>query len=160
MKETEHPPLEDVWMDRESILGRVWTHLNELAVNPDTTLYFYSALELRFWIESLFFEILVRLKSGKLNKRDLRVYKPKEFAVVLDSLDPDFLSKAGADLGFTVTPDDLDRIMKIYGQLGRYLHLPKEPFILKDQGEWKDSFEELVINAYNYLNDLTGHKWP
>jgi len=159
MPESEYPPLEDVLMDWESILGRVWVHLNELTVNPDTMLYFYAALELRFCIESILFELLARLKKNKITNRDLKIYKPKEFAAILRQVDPDFLSKASIDLGFAINKNDLNKIMRLYGQLGRCLHLPKEPFILEDQEEWKNTLEELVGYTYKYLNNLTGHKW-
>ena len=160
MTETEYPPLEDVWMDRASILDRIWVHLNELTINPDTRLYFYCALELRFCIESLFLELLARLKDGKLTSRDLKTYRPTDFVQRLEHVDSDFLTQASDQIGFPITPDDLNRLLKLYGQVGRYLHLPKEPFILTDQEDWKGGLEEFVLNASKYLCDLTGHKWP
>ena len=158
--ETDYPPLEDVWMDRACILDRIWVHLNELTVNPDTRLYFYCALELRFCIESLFFELLARLKDGRLTSGDLKTYRPTDFLQRLERVDPDFLSQASNKIGFTVTPEDRDRLLRLYGQVGRYLHLPKEPFIHTDQEEWKGTLEELVLDASKYLCSLTGHKWP
>lgn len=147
-------------MDLETILGRVWLHLNELSINPNTILYFYCALELRFFIEALFFELLVHFKNGGLKRRDLKIYKPKEFAALLEQLEPDYLAKASTALGIAITPEDLTRIMELYGRLGACLHLPKEPFFSSDQEEWKNDLEVLVIGAFNYFNTLTGNKWP
>lgn len=160
MADTKYPPLEDVWMDRESILGRVWIHLIDLSSNPDTLLFFYSALELRFCIESIFFDLLTQVKKGRLSNRDLKVYKPKEFAALLSKLDPHFLSTTSTALGVTITSDDLVHLMQLYGQLGAHLHMPKEPFVSTNQQEWKTKLEELIIAAFHYLNSLTGQKWP
>ncbi len=160
MAHRKSPSLEDVWMDRESILGRVWLHLRELSVNQDTMLYFYSALELRFFIESVFFEMAARFKNGKLNKRDLKVYKPKEIAARLYEADHDLFFITCKDMAISITRDDLTQMMTLYGQLGRYLHLPKEIFIHRDQEDWKHGFEVLVIKTFQYLNRLIGEKWP
>ena len=160
MTKIKYPPLEDVWMDRESILGRVWVHLIELSSNPDTLLFFYSALELRFCIESIFFDLLAHVKKGKLSNRDLKVYKPKEFSALLEKLEPKYLSTTSNAIGVTLTRDDLAHLTQLYGQLGAHLHLPKEPFISRDQQEWKTKLEKLIITAFHYLNSLTGHKWP
>jgi hypothetical protein len=154
------PTLENVSMDRESILGRVWVHLIELSSNPDTIRYFYSALELRFFVEVLFFELLVRLANGDVSNRELKLYKPKVIAALLAELDPNFLATAGDAMAISITRDDLRRILALYGQLGRYLHLPKETFVQRDQERWKDDFEKLVIGAFRYFNELNGNTWP
>lgn len=160
MAAEEYPPLEDVWMDRECILDRVWLHLNDLTVNPDTRLYFYCMLELRFCIESIFFELLLRLKEGQLTNSDLKSYRPVDYINKLRQVDADFLQQASEHIGFSLDHDDIRNLARLYGQIGRYLHLPKEPFIIDDQTKWKETIEDFVPDAFKYLSRLCGHEWP
>jgi len=156
MIDNEFPPLEDVWFNRQEILDRVWMDLNDLTVNPDTRLYFYSCIELRFFIEQIFFELLRRLKKGHLTKRELKIYRPKEYAWVLKDIDSDFLKATGTELGFTITKADLLKLLKLYGQLGHYLHFPKQVILSRDQEPWKSEIEQFVYETCEYLRKLSG----
>lgn len=159
MSELEFPPLEDVAMDRDSILDRVWVHLNDLASNPDTVLYFYCALEMRFFIESLFFELLAHYKDGEFSSRDLKTYRPKDFDALVSRLEPEYLSEASEVLGISASRHDLARLSELYGKLGACLHLPKEPILADDQERWKLELEGLVIGAFHWLDRFTRDPW-
>lgn len=159
MSTPEFPPLEDVQMDRDSILDRVWVHLNTLASNPDTVLYFYCALEMRFFIESLFFELLAHYKNGEFSSRDLKTYRPRDFDALIPRLEPEYLSEAGEVLGISASADDLARVSRLYGRLSACLHLPKEPILTEDQERWKLEPEALVIHAFHYLDAFTRDPW-
>jgi hypothetical protein len=157
----DYPPLEEVWMEPEAILDRVWVHLNELSVNPDTMLYFYSALELRFFIEALYFRLLLTVRKGEPMRRDMKAYRPLEFATLLAEADPNWLALAAPKAGVRLTSGDLIRVNEIYGRLGAYLHLPREPYFLEDQNQWLLSLEALVGDAFEYLHSLVvGYTYP
>ena len=158
--EAEFPLLEDILMDRCAILDRVWIHLNDITVNPDTQLYFYSALELRFAIESIFFELLSCLGSGKVPSHNSRTPDLKKFIEILEDVNPESIPSAGEHLGFTITPDDVNRLTHIHGNLDRYLCFPRDLLLLEDQEDWKKNLEASVLNAFEYLCKLTGHKSP
>jgi len=158
--EAEFPPLEDISMDRCVILDRVWIHLNDITVNPDTQLYFYSALELRFAIESIFFELLSCLGSGEVPSHNSKTPDLKKFIEMLEDVNPELLPRAGEHLGFTITSDDVNRLTHIHGNLDRYLCFPRELLFLKDQEDWKKSLEASVLKGFEYLCKLTGHKCP
>ncbi len=147
-------------MDREAILDRVWSHLNDLTVSADTHLYFYCALELRFCIEGLFFEILLSLRDWQPERRDFQIYRPKDFHRALSALDPSYLSYASESLGIQLTDKDVSDLGKLYGQIGAILHLPREPYFEENQAEWKLDLERMVLTAYEYLRGLAGYKVP
>jgi hypothetical protein len=156
-----YPPLEEVWMEPEAILDRVWVHLNQLTVNPDTVLYFYSALELRFFIEALYFRLLLAARKGAPARRDMKAYRPLEFVTLLAEAEPDWLASVAPTAGVRLTAGDLIRVNEIYGKLGAYLHLRREPYFLEDQAEWLLGLETLVGDAFEYLHRLVaGYTYP
>jgi hypothetical protein len=156
-----YPPLEEVWMEPEAILDRVWVHLNQLTVNPDSVLYFYSALELRFFIEALYYRLLLAARKGEPTRRDRKAYRPLEFAALLAETDSDWLVSVAPAAGVRLTVGDSIRLNEIYGKLGSYLHLPREPLVMEDQTEWLLGFEALVEAAFEYLHSLVvGYTYP
>src|SRR5260370_3902152 len=156
--DSEYADLDDVWMHRGAILNRVWVHLNTLTVEGDTMLFLYSALELRFFIESLFFELLEHYRGGQLNRRDVKTYRPQDYCSLISQLEPAYITSAAEVLGVeTLEENWLSHTVELYGRLGAYLHLPKQPLISEDHEQWKLGLEGLVIGAYEYFDSLTAH---
>jgi hypothetical protein len=154
------PLLEDVWMEPGAILDRVWVHLNTVTVNPDTVLYFYCALELRFFIEALFFELLMRARRGQPTRQDRSLYRPRDFDRALSALHPDYVSEATRAMGWDITPSTIEHVRHLYGRLGALLHLPKEPRLVDDQHEWKGAVERTVLQAFHDLRVIVGYGYP
>lgn len=156
----DYPILEDVWMEPEAILDRVWLHLNELVVNPNTVLYFYGALELRFFIESVFFTITKKLREETLTRKDKKLYRPKDFDRILTQLDSNYMIVAAEEIGWDLEPSIVEEMNELYGRLGNILHLPKTPLIQSDQNDWKLDVEQLVIDSFEFLRRIVGYKYP
>ena len=155
-----YPELEDVWIDPESILNRTWVLLNDLTINPDTRLYFYSALELRFFIESLYLTMLVEFKSNIIEKKDLKIYRPKDFDRVLIDIDTNYFNEANKKFGWSLSRKNINSMNEIYGILGVILHLPKEPFFMQSHNNWKIDTESTILDAFKNLSNLIGYKHP
>jgi hypothetical protein len=158
--EPDFPLLEDVWMEPGAILDRVWAHLNTLTVNPDTVLYFYCALELRFFIEALFFELLMRARRGEPTRHERSLYRPRDFDRALSALHPDYVSEAAHATGWDLTPYTIEHVRHLYGRLGAVLHLPKEPRLVDDHHEWKSDVERMVLQAFHDLRVIVGYSYP
>lgn len=147
----DYPLLEDVALDRRALLDRAWMNLNDLTVHPDTYLYFYTALDLRFFIESLFIELLSGLKGSSLSARERAMYRAKDYVRLLASMDTPIETSSKSVFGASIERTEIDELIVIYGKLGAFLHLPKNPYFSESQEPWKEVTEELIANAYTFL---------
>jgi hypothetical protein len=154
LRVSEYPPLEDVELDLRALLDRAWGHLNHLTLVPDTHLYFYVALDLRFFLESLLMDILVCVRGEALTVRERNTYRAKEFAQILESHNEPVSEISKRALGFSITSDELRDLVVMYGKLGSLLHLPKGVYMADDQESWKGQIEKFVGDSYVILEGL------
>lgn len=160
MSDHNFPDLEDVWMEPYNILDRTWLLLNDLTVNPDTRNYFYCALELRFFIEAVFFTLVAKFKNGALAKKDFKVYRPKDYHKVLSNIDNKYYLIACKELGWILNKGEINKLSQTYGVLGSVLHLPKTPFLEEEHDDWKLDIEGTVLDSFKYLKTIIGYKEP
>lgn len=151
---SEYPPLNDVDLDRLSILDRAWMNLNHLTVSPDTHLYFYAALDLRIFIEVLFFELISSIKDRELSARERSMYRAKDFSKLIEAMALPVEQASNLVFGSPITNAEVKELTTIYGKLGSLLHFPKEPYLSESQESWKESIESLIGTAYSYLSSL------
>jgi hypothetical protein len=150
----EYPRLENVELDRRGLLSRAWLNLNDLTVNPDTHLYFYTALDLRFYIESLFLELLSAIKGETLTSRERTIYRAKDFAGLLAAMDEPIDVLAVSAFGAPLSDTEVQELVVAYGKLGAFLHLPKAPYFSSDQCAWKETAEAFIGSTYQFLESL------
>jgi hypothetical protein len=151
---SKYPPLEDVVLDRHALLDRAWEHLNHLTLVPDTHLYFYVALDLRFFLESLLMDLLVCVRGEALSVRERNTYRAKEFAQMLEAHNEPVSEISKRALGFSITSDELRDLVIMYGKLGSLLHLPKDIYLADEQEFWKGHIEGFVGDSYALLERL------
>lgn len=150
----DYPPLEDITLDRYSLLNRAWLNLNDLTTNPDTYTYLYTALDLRFFIESLFLELISTAKQGALSTRDRSTYRAKEYVALISRMGESIESTSLKAFGITISQKEAGDLVTMYGKLGSFLHLPKSPYFSDDQTGWKNHAEIFIADCYQFLESL------
>ena len=134
---------------------------NELNRNP-----VYSALELRFCIESIVYGLL-NLFRKEMSENDYETWQPRKLLKFLEELDPSVTlssewsigkqsEKGKLPLNLTLLGEDrkltLKQVKKYYDRLGNFLHTPtlkqlKEGNV-KSEAEKIHVCKELIQNLY------------
>lgn len=122
-------------------------------------LLFYSALEYRNCIERILFDQLALLKINDLPNKFLKLYRVKELSVNILEIEPDFLKKLefiNIHLEVLGIPKyifipDLNYLNQIYGRLGNYLHLLKDPEKTIKIDKWWADFISVLNESEDYI---------
>jgi len=123
---------------------------------------FYVAYELRCAIEAFLYDYLSFIHDGELTKKLNKLYSAKNLRAAILRIEPYFEKRIQFDnlihesMGFSVVNipvPDLNRLGKIYGKLGSYMHIQKELMDDDDLKKWVD-LESLVKEAQGYLHDI------
>ena len=119
----------------------------------------YAALELRFGIEHLWFEIIIVAMGGKLDKDEYSRCKGNSTKMykILDRLSPDHaklvrFSKIAASLdphAPQLVEWDIGRLRRLHGEASRYLHFLGHPAESTDSSRWFVKALTLLENGAN-----------
>lgn len=147
-----YPPPDEIKLDRRALLDRAWLHLSDLKLDPDNYLYFYVALDLRFFIESLLMDVLSGASGESLGSSEKNAHRANEFVQVLEMDGASVAEISKRSLGFSIAADELRELVILYGQLGALLHLQTKG--MADQTSWQGRIDQFVGDAYKSLERL------
>lgn len=124
---------------------------------------FYASLEYRFCIERFLFTVLY-LVSGEdaVTRAHEKMYTGSDLSKAIRQAEPELLDKLRyADLilvahgtaQVTAKPD-LDRLSRLHGRLGGYLHAQKRPPETTWSPDWIAEFTEVLQECDEYLGEM------
>ena len=144
-------------------LTRAIINVARFTREEDIKFAFYAALELRNCIERVLFEYMWMLKESGLSKNDINSYKPDDFICKIEKFEPYFeqkikfteeVLKTVIGPEFNIALPDFNRLNKLYGKLGNYLHAAKTPENQSAKIEWYENLTHIVIDAKEYLVEI------
>ncbi len=121
----------------------------------------YAALELRFGIEHLWFDIIVTAVGGKLDIREYSRCKGDSTKMykVLDRLSPDHAKLVRfTNISGSLDPKqppliewDMPRLKRLHGEISHYLHFLGTPSETTDNPKWFVAALTLLETGANYI---------
>lgn len=131
--------------------------LDEAANTGNAALIFYATLELRFAIEN-FLRSYLELVAPNRQFNYKTLYAAKKLGQEILKQEPQFEEKIqflSLALKFLDTRGlervDFNRLSKLYGVIGDYLHAPFSPSNTVDNPDWWNRILEVLDDVINYL---------
>ena len=128
----------------------------------------YGAIELRYAIEGTVRHCAYRL-GGKPLRSFTRQWRTKTLKQILENHDSQFFSKmhvwvliGKCDLQKDIIEPDFDRLNKVGGESGGFLHAPhKDKFQSQEEFlEWMAGFEKCLLDGSHYMFEVFGRIEP
>jgi hypothetical protein len=124
---------------------------------------FYASLEYRFCIERFLFSIL-SLVSGEdaVTRAHEKMYTGSDLSNAIRRIEPELMDKLryvdlvlrAHDRAQVTAKPDLDRLSRLHGRLGGYLHAQKRPPETTWSPDWLAEFKEILQECDKYLGEV------